>query len=218
MESLNRRVFLVLWTLAPLVPAAPGQAPEQRRQPPAAEYIKRLEDPHRVERLKPDAVLAVLQVKPGWVVADIGSGSGLFARPLARAVGAAGRVYAVDVDPELLQHVARTAAEQKLENITTVLGAADAPGLPAGSVDLAFICDTLHHIENRESYLAAVRTILKPDGRVAIIDFSTGWPNGHESMRYSLQDLARWSADAGLVKVSEHDTVPGNYFHVYRAK
>src|SRR5262249_28627104 len=86
-----------------------------------------------------------------------------------------------------------------------------------GSIDLAFLCDTLHHIENRAAYLANVRKCLKPAGRLAIIDFSTSWPENHASMRYSLEELERWTAAAGLRRVASYDAVPGTFFQIYKA-
>lgn len=218
-NSLSRRGFLAgLLALPAAAAQVSARQAERRRQPPARDYIKVLEDPHRIERLKPDEVIRTLGLKSGDVVADIGSGSGLFARPIARLVAPAGKVYAVDIDRELLEHVARTALEQGIENVTTVLGNPDGPALTPASIDLAFICDTLHHIEARAAYLASVRAALRPGGRVAIIDFSTAWPSGHESMRFSIEDLEKWTVAAGFTRTAEYSTVPGNFFHVYAAK
>ena len=80
------------------------------------------------------------------------------------------------------------------------------------------ICDTLHHIERREEYLVNLRPMLKPGGRLALIDFTDGWPANHESMRYSLPDLEKWTAFAGYVKIAEYNTIEGNFFHIYRVK
>jgi ubiquinone/menaquinone biosynthesis C-methylase UbiE len=201
-----------------LLAVATLDAQQPRRQPPAKEYIKILEDPHRIERLKPQEIVQSLGLKPGDVVADIGSGSGLFTRPLARTVQPDGKVYAVDIDKELLEHVEKTAKEQDISNITIVFGENDSPRLPPMSLDLAFICDTLHHIENRQSYLANVKPSLKPGGRLVIIDFSDGWPANHDSMKYSLQDLDNWTEAAGYIKVAEFSTIPGNYYRVYKMK
>jgi ubiquinone/menaquinone biosynthesis C-methylase UbiE len=200
--------------------AAPllGWPQAQYVQPPAKEYIPLLEDPHRVGRLQPDRIIAALALKPGDVVADIGSGSGLFTRPLARQILPGGWVYAVDIDPELLEHVAKASREQGIANFSTILGRRDSPGLPPRSVDLVFICDTLHHIQSRQAYLANLKPLLKPGGRLAILDFEKNWPAGHESLRFSLQDLERWTAAAGYRKVEEHGFVPDNFFHVYMTR
>ena len=211
------RVFAQWIVLPALVLLALGALGQQlRRQPEAKEYVKILEDPHRIARLNPPEIIRKLDLKPGDAVADIGSGSGLFARPMARAVLPGGKVYAVDIDSDLLAHVARTAAEQGISNIVTVLAPEDSPALQPGSIDLAFMCDTLHHIEKRQLYLTRLKTCLKNGGRLAIIDFSTGWPAGHESLRFSLDELDSWTAAAGYVKIAEYDTIEGNYFRIYR--
>src|SRR5205809_3609975 len=116
-------------------------------------------------------------------VAYISSGAGSLTRPLARTVHPGSKFYAVDIEKELLQHVEQTAKEQDISNITIVLGENDSPRLSPASVDLAFVCDTLHHIENRQTYLANVKPSLKPGGRLVIIDFSDGWPDNHEAMK-----------------------------------
>jgi SAM-dependent methyltransferase len=222
-EHITRLQIMALLIIAGVMmtAAAParqpkGQAqPKQYVQPDAGEYIKILEDPHRIERLRPAEIIRALEVKPGSIVADIGSGSGLFTRQLARAVAPGGRVYAVDIDPALLEHVRKTAAADGIANIVTVRAPEDSPNLMAASVDLAFICDTLHHIEKRQLYLTNLKKCVKPGGRVAIIDFLDGWPENHESMKFSLEDLDRWTSAAGYSKIAEHDSIEGNFFRIY---
>jgi ubiquinone/menaquinone biosynthesis C-methylase UbiE len=204
--------------LTPFLAASPriSWAGAQYRQPAPKEYISILEDPHRIGRLNPDRIIKTLDLKANHVVADIGSGSGLFTRPLAKKVEARGWVYAVDIDAELLQHVGKTADEQGLENITTVLGKKDSPGLPAHSLDLVFLCDTLHHIENPPAYLSGLRRVLKPGARLALIDFAKNWPPRHESMRFSAEDLQKWTSSAGLEQISQHHFIDDNFFHIYK--
>jgi len=205
-------VALELWAFMTL--AAIAQV--QYRQPAAPEYIKLLEDPHRIDRLKPAEIIAKIGLAPGLIVADIGSGSGLFTRPMARAVTPGGKVFAVDIDKDLLRHVAETAAGEHISNITTVLAPEDSPALPPDSLDVAVICDTLHHISKRQAYLVNLKKCLKPNGRLVIIDFSDGWPAGHESLHFSIAELDSWTAAANLVKVAEYDTIEGNFFRIYR--
>ena len=210
----SRRLFFSAF--AALLAAASLGAQTPRRQPEAKEYIKILEDPHRLERLKPTEIIRTLGLKPGNVVADIGSGSGVFTRPLARTVMPGGWVYALDIDPELLQHVRTTAEAAGIANITTVYAPEDSPGLPPASLDLALMCDTLHHIEKRQLYLTNLKKCIKPGGRFAIIDFLDDWPENHQSMRFSLEDLDRWVSAAGFVKVDEYNSIQGNFFRIYK--
>jgi len=181
----------------------------------ADEYIKLLESERRISELQVAKVVETLKVKPGQRVADIGSGSGLFTRPLAEQTGAKGVVYAVDIDPELLKYVEKTAAEQKLANIKPILAAENDPKLPE-PVDLIVIIDTLHHIAHQPTYLKGLKRYLKPDGRIAVIDFSKTWPAGHEKMVYTVDDLDGWMKGAGFRQVEKYDFLDNDFFVVYR--
>ena len=202
-----------MWNAAVLVLVVGLLAQAQQRTP--EEYAKFLEGADRVTRMQVPRVVAALDLKPGFRVADIGSGSGLFTRPIATAVAPDGVAYAVDVDPALLKIVARSADEQKIANIRIIEGAAGDPMLPE-PVDLAFICDTLHHIQQPAEYLKTLKKYLRPGGRIAVIDFAAQWPQGHESMRYSVEHLDGWMKGAGLVRHASHDWLENSFFVVYR--
>jgi ubiquinone/menaquinone biosynthesis C-methylase UbiE len=178
-------------------------------------YARTLEGPERVARMQVARVVETLGVKPGDRVADIGSGSGLFTRPIAQAAGPTGLAYAVDIDAGLLKVVERSAKEAKIENIRTVLAATDDPKLPE-PVDLVFICDALHHIGNQGPYMKTLTKYVKPGGRIAVIDFSERWPAGHESMRFTAAQLDGWMKDAGFARESSHDWLDNSFFIVYR--
>lgn len=211
---MRRMGIIIIACLALAVVTVTAQQSRQQRTP--EEYIKLLEGERRVEGLQVDKVIATLNVKPGQKIGDLGSGSGLFTRPLAKQVGASGVVYAIDIDAELLKHVETTARAENLSNIRTVLGAEDDPKLPE-PVDLIVIIDTLHHINNRPTYLKGLKRYLRPGGRLAIIDFTDDWPVGHEAMKYSLSDLTGWmKAAGGLVQVASHDFLNNNFFVIYQ--
>jgi ubiquinone/menaquinone biosynthesis C-methylase UbiE len=199
-----------------LVTAAAGGAGQgvagQQRTP--QEYAKFLEGAERVARMQVPRVVEALGLKPGLKVADIGSGSGLFTRPIATSV-APGIVYAVDVDGALLTIVEQSARDARLGNVRTVLAGAESPKLPE-AVDLIFICDTLHHIANQGAYLKGLRSFLAPGGRVAVIDFRDKWPEGHEPMRYSTAQFETWMKDAGFFRIASHDWLENSYFVIYR--
>ncbi|MEW5978896.1 MAG: methyltransferase domain-containing protein [Acidobacteriota bacterium] len=189
--------------------------PAQLGRRPAKDYIPLLEDPGRLERLNVDRVIATLQLEPGDVVADVGAGSGVFTRRLAKAVAPGGRVYAVDIDQELLDYNRSQIEAAYLKNTEFIRGDFDDPKLPAGAIDLVFICDVVHHIEHRQAYLSKLRESLKPGGRVAIIDYKTNWPPGHESMQYTVDQLLEWMRVAGFKKIQEHDLVPNAFFYFF---
>jgi len=96
-----------------------------------------------------------------------------------------------------------------------VLAATDDPRIPE-PVDLVLICDTLHHIENRDAYLKTLARYVKPGGRVAVIDFSERWPEGHEPMRYSESQLDGWMTGAGVRRTASHDWLENSFFVIYQ--
>jgi len=136
-----------------------------------ADYIERLEDPGRDAWQQPERVVEALGLRAGQVVAEIGSGSGYFTLRLARAVGPEGKVYAVDIDPALREHLAGRLAAEGLTNVEIVEADPDDPKLPPESVDLVFVCNTLHHIAQRELYYPKLADALRPGGRLANVDF-----------------------------------------------
>ncbi len=179
------------------------------------EYIPILENPERVSRLKPDQVISLLNLKRGDVVADVGAGSGVFTRRLAEAVGPEGKVFAVDIDEDLLKYNGARIAEAHLKNVEFILGEYDHPKLAEGTVDLVFICDVLHHIEHRQVYLGRLYSCLKEKGRLAIIDYNSNWPPGHESMKYSVEDLLDWTRKAGFRKSAEFNLITDAFFFIF---
>lgn len=186
----------------------------QQQQRTPEEYAKFLEESQRVARLQVPRVVAALELKPGMTVADLGAGSGLFTRPIAKAI-APGRVYAVDIEPKLLTIIAASSKDAGLSNVETVLGAAGDPKLPA-PVDRILICDALHHIANQAAYLKTLRKYLAPGGRIAVIDYRTNWPEGHEKLQYTNAQFEGWMADAGWTRVASHDWIQDSFFVIYR--
>ena len=190
----------------------------------AQEWVVTLEGPQRIASQKIDQVLSKLSLKPGMVVADIGAGSGLFSRPLAKAVAPTGKVYAVDIQQDLLDYINQRAKAEGIANIQTVLGEFNDPKLPARDVDLAFINDVLHHIQNRAAYLKALGTYIKPQGRIAIIEMNKDDPNTPHKNQPELlvgrNEILQWMADAGFRLAEEHpDLFPGTkWFLVFARK
>jgi len=182
---------------------------------PAA-YIKALEDPKRDAYQKPHEVMEALAVKEGEVIADIGAGSGYFALRLARHVGASGRVYAVDVSPDMIRHLNTRARDAGLTNLSTILAPPDDPLLPQ-PVDRFLIVDVWHHIDDQPGYLAKMKKLLKPGGRVVMIDFHkrelpVGPPVG---MKIAREDLVKQMTANGFRLAAEHTFLPYQYFLVF---
>ena len=128
---------------------------------------------------QPDKVIAALQIREGDEIADLGAGGGYFTFHLAKATGAQGKVYAVDVDNGTNQLIAARAKKDGLDNVATILAKSNDPLLPKSGVDLIFTSNTYHHFDNRVVYFSNLRQYLKPGGRIAIIDFDRrAWLEG----------------------------------------
>ena len=183
-------------------------------------YIKSLEDPKRDAYQKPHEVLTALNLKQGEVIADIGAGSGYFSFRFAQHVGQSGRVYAVDINPDMIVHMNRRIRELNLKNVITVLAEPGDPLLPDASVDRFFFSESWHHIENQARYLELMKRMLKPGGEIVTIDFQkkempVGPPLG---MRIAREDLVRQMGSNGFRLVKEHKFLPYQYFLVFGLK
>jgi arsenite methyltransferase len=195
-----------------------GQAGVQHHPPESSnEYIKSLEDPGRAEWQKPEEVIEKLELKPGDSVADLGAGSGYFTVLLARAVGPAGKVYAVDIDEQMLAYIKQRAKQEHFANLQTVLADPHDPKLSPGSVDLIFICDTLHHISERAKYYPLLARALKPGGRLVNIDFQKRpLPFGPPlQMKIAKEAVVEEVKPAGFRLVKDYDLLPHQYFLVF---
>ena len=127
------------------------------------------DDPRRDAWQKPHEVIEALSLAPDVVVADIGAGTGYFSVRLANMLPR-GRVYAVDIEPDMVRYLAERAKREKRDNMVAVAGQPGDPKLPA-RVDLVLMVDVYHHVDDRIDYFRRLRGALKPGGRVAIIDF-----------------------------------------------
>ncbi len=123
---------------------------------------------------QPERVVDALGLEPGDRVADLGAGGGYFTFRLARAVGPQGRVFAVDVDSDMLSYLEERSAEEGTPQVEVVRAAPDDAGLAPASVDLVFTVNTYHHLPERSAYFRRLAAALRPAGRVAIVDFRPG--------------------------------------------
>jgi len=214
----SRSLFLI--TLGLFLLVASAEAPAQLGSRETKEWIQNLDRPERIAGLEIDKVLPILNLKPGHNVADIGAGTGAFSLPLAKTVAPSGKVYAVDIDPGLLDYIVQKAKKENLENIQTVKGEFSDPKLPARDVDLGFFHDVLHHIENRQAYLKALGTYIKPTGRIALIEMNRDDPKtphrNNPEMLLSKDEVKSWMAAAGFYPAVEYD-IFGNrkWFIIY---
>lgn len=137
----------------------------------AKDWIVSLEKPERLAELQVEKRLAPLQLKPGDIVADIGAGTGVFSRALAKAVGPTGRVYAEDIQQTLVDYINKRSREEGIDNIVAILGDFDDPKLPARDVDVAWFHDVLHAVENKENLFRNLVSYMKPESRIAITEW-----------------------------------------------
>lgn len=133
-----------------------------------AQWLERTE---RLDEERPDRVLNALDLKPGMTVADIGAGTGYYTWRIAQRIGAAGTVYAVDVQPEMIKALEQQMSRRGAANVRPVLGTPADPKLPANSLDLALMVDVYHEFEHPYEMLAAIVRAVKPGGRVAFVEF-----------------------------------------------
>jgi SAM-dependent methyltransferase len=181
----------------------------------AEKWAHVFDDPKRDEWQKPHEVIQALRLAPDAVVADVGAGTGYFSARLA-AMLPKGKVYAVDVEPDMVRHLAERAKREGRGNMQAVQGAPHDTRLPE-KVDLVLFVDVHHHIDERERYFTKLKGSLKPGGRVAIIDFRPDAPMGPPKRTRVPPDTVRKElAAAGYTLAEEHGFLPNQYFLVFR--
>ena len=210
-------MVLVAASFVALDAQQPGAKPpdhmEHRFDDPAR-FAKSFDDPKRDAWQMPDRVISALALKPGATVADIGAGTGYFSMRLAKAVPG-GVVYAVDIEPKMVEYLKTRAAGEKLTNVTPVAASATSPNLPK-PVDLVLVVDTYHHIGNRAQYFRALQSQLAANGRVAIIDFRKDAPEGPPAhFRLAPEQIEKEMAEAGYARVAQHDFLPRQHFLIF---
>ena len=136
-----------------------------------------LERPERQEEERPDLLLSALNIKPGDKVADIGAGTGYHTRRMAKLVGPEGAVFAVDIEPEMLESLKAGATAAGLHNVKPILGTLKSPRLPPDSLDLVLMVDVYHELEFPFEMMQEICRSLKPGGRVALVEFRGEDPN-----------------------------------------
>jgi ubiquinone/menaquinone biosynthesis C-methylase UbiE len=214
-----RRSLVLLAVICTFL-AAPALAQDQhkhRRPDDIKQYLEHLDRAERDQYQKPAEVMEALSLKPGMAVADLGSGSGYFTRRFVEAVTEAGIVYAVDVEPEMLAYVKDSVIHMHIPyRVEFILARPDNPKLPLDSVDLIFVCNTTHHLDNRSTYFMNLRSVLKTGGQIVIIDYypdersgDLGFPKHHLVPR---DTILKELEDAGYRLHREHTFLPRQYF------
>jgi len=167
---------------------------------------------------QPDKVIGALGLKPGDTVADLGSGGGYFTFRLAQAVAPNGKVYAVDIDRDMIALVAERVRKEAPSAVETIVAKPNDPALP-GTVDLVFTSNTYHHLDDRVAYFTNLRKYLRPGGRVAIIDFDRrAWIEGLLRHYTPSEFIQREMEQAGYVLQKSNDFLDRQSFLIFAVK
>ena len=193
--------------LALLVAAPPPLTAQHARLFPP-EDLGLLEGPDRDAYQRPDQIMDALQIGEGSVVADLGAGGGWFTVRLARRIGPNGRVYAEDIQPQMIDAIKRRMARERLTNVHTVLGTPVDPKLPAASLDAALMVDAYHEVEQPVTLLRNVARALKPGGVIGIINYKKdgGGPGPEMEARVDAEKVIADARAAGLQLRSRRET------------
>lgn len=201
--------------------SAPGSEGQIQRKPApvmgwqGAGWLERNE---REAEEKPEALLDLFELEPGEVVADLGCGTGYFARRMANRVGSSGKVYCVDVQPQMLERMRTLAPKSEYPNLLPVLADEDDPKLPE-SVDFVLIVDVYHELQQPEAVLARLRDSLTPEGRVGLVEYRLeGRTAAHIRREHRMsveQVMAEW-LPAGFELVERFDSMPSQHVFVFR--
>ena len=214
------RPVATLAVLAALVTAlgAVGQAQDRRQiRRFSPEKLGELEGPDREAWQKSDAIMDALGIADGSSVADLGAGGGWFTVRLARRVGPRGRVYAEDVQKEMIESMNRRITREGLHNVTIVLGTEENPGLPLKSVDAVLVVNSYAEVLKGVEWLRNVRSALKPNGRIGIVDFrKDGWGPGPPLEERIDEAVVIKDAQAANLRLISKDTpLPFQYLLVF---
>ncbi len=194
------------------------------RDPDVDKWIERFETESREIYKDRNQIVAEVGLRRADYVADIGAGTGVFTFLFAEKVGPRGRVWAVDIVPEFLELVRTRAAERKLSNVHTVLCSEVSAKLPSDSIDVAFLCDTYHHLEYPASTLASIHRALRTRGQLIVIDFkriegvSRQWVLDHVRAGQDVVIQEIESAGFELLEIAETPYLDENYFLRFRKK
>lgn len=210
---------------APVGSTAPAFAPRPDRGRTPAPTMSHygagwLTRPERVEEEQPDRMLDALHLRYGMVVADIGAGVGYHALRLSGRVGAEGRVYATDIQPEMLEMLRKALRKQGVTNVIPALSSDASTGLPPGAIDLALMVDVYHELSEPERFLAALKLALKPDGRLVLVEFRAEDPEVpiKEEHKMTVAQAVRELDAAGFWLIEQAEFLPWQHILIFGRK
>lgn len=226
-RPLSASFSLWIWVLLLLgtgLACAQQPAPPAKREPANVmswEGAAWLEREGRDQQEKPEVVLDAMQLKAGLNVADIGAGTGFFSRRLAKAVGPTGKVYAEDIQPQMLDLLKKDIEKEGIRNVVTVLGTETDARLPAHGVDRVLLVDVYHEFQKPEPMLASIRESLAPGGTVTLVEYRLeGDTASHINIKHRMsveQVLAEWNA-AGFELANRIETLPAQHIFIFSTR
>jgi ubiquinone/menaquinone biosynthesis C-methylase UbiE len=177
-----------------------------------------LDRSEREREEEPAKALDLMEIHPGMTVADVGAGTGYMSLRIAKRVGPSGRVYANDIQPEMLDKLESNARRENLDNIETVLGSEADPKLPAGRMDLVLMVDVYHELSRPQEMLQAIRRSLKPDGRLVLVEYKKEDPSIpiRPDHKMSLPDIKIEVEAEGYKLDKVIDTLPRQHIVFFR--
>jgi ubiquinone/menaquinone biosynthesis C-methylase UbiE len=203
---------------AAAAPAVPGREPANVM---GFEHADWLEREGRAELEKPEMVIQAMEVREGMTIAEIGAGTGFFSRRLAKVVGPMGRVYAEDIQPQMLDLLKQYAAKEGVKNIVPVLGTETDPKLPLGKIDRVLLVDVYHEFQKPKPMLAALKKVLAPGGTVILVEYRLeGDTASHINIKHRMsteQVLAEWGA-AGYELANQIETLPSQHVFIFSTR
>ena len=229
-----RRLFLIaLLALAPAAyafqgapkaaPAKPGTHPVTGRQIAGvmgmngASWLVR---PEREEEEHPEQALDAMNIRPGMKIADLGAGVGYMSLRMAKRVGPSGRIYAVDLQPGMLELLRQRAAAEKITNVEPLLGEVADPKLPAGQMDIILMVDVYHELSDPQTMLRKIRDALKPDGRLILLEYRAEDPAVQiiADHKMSVDQVKRELEAEGFVMQPPIETLPIQHLFILTKK
>ncbi len=177
-----------------------------------------LDRPERELEEHPDKAIAALGLKPGMNVADVGAGTGYFSLRMAKQVAPGGRVYAVDIQPEMLTMLRRNAKKAKISNVEYVLGMESDPRLPSRTLDVIILVDVYHEFSQPQKMLENMRAALKDDGRLILLEYRKEDPTVPIRLEHKMTVLeAKTEVEAEGFRLSEVlKTLPRQHILIFK--
>jgi predicted methyltransferase len=214
--------FVLIALVGPLSCARRPSGPNDAYRDPrvgADEWNRLFEGKDRQIYAERAQIMSLARVAPGARVADVGAGTGLFSMMLADAVGTDGVVYSEEVAEKFSAFIAARAEREGRSNVVSVLGTETGVGLPAASIDLAFLCDVYHHFDHPKEMFASMRRALRPNGRMFLVDYrreaaSPQWLLEH--VRAGEDAVVREVEAAGFTMISRDESLRDSYAVTFR--